>query len=86
MPRSARVVIPGAPHHVVQRGNRRQRTFFRDADYGAYLRIAASAFHEAGVEVWAYCLMPNHVHLIATHTGLKRWPGPWARRTFTTPG
>ena len=65
MPRQARVVVPGAPHHVTQRGNRRQRTFFSTDDYRAYLRIAAKAFGEAGVEIWAYCLMPNHVHLIA---------------------
>jgi putative transposase len=65
MPRQPRVVVPGVPHHVTQRGNRRQRTFFRDGDYRAYLQIAADAFREAGVEVWAYCLMPNHVHLIA---------------------
>jgi putative transposase len=66
MPRQARVVVPGVPHHVLQRGNRRQQTFFRDADYQAYLRFAADAFAEARVEIWAYCLMPNHVHLIAT--------------------
>jgi putative transposase len=65
MARLARVVVPGIPHHVTQRGNRRQKTFFSDADYVAYLHIAAEAFAEAGVEVWAYCLMPNHVHLIA---------------------
>jgi len=65
MARQARVVIPGAPHHVTQRGNRRQQTFFRESDYRAYLHIAAEAFATAGVEVWAYCLMPNHVHLIA---------------------
>lgn len=65
MPRQARVVIPGAPHHVTQRGNRRQQTFFSDADYLTYLHLAAEAFGDAGVEVWAYCLMPNHVHLIA---------------------
>jgi len=65
MARQARVVIPDAPHHVTQRGNRRQQTFFRDSDYLAYLHLAAEAFGEAGVEVWAYCLMPNHVHLIA---------------------
>ncbi|HRD46788.1 MAG TPA: transposase [Caulobacter sp.] len=66
MPRQARVVVPGCPHHVVQRGNRKQRTFFEDGDYRAYLRIAAEEFAAAGVEAWAYCLMPNHVHLIAT--------------------
>jgi putative transposase len=65
MPRRARVVVPGIPHHVTQRGNRRQRTFFGEMDYRAYLQIAAEAFRETGVEVWAYCLMPNHVHLIA---------------------
>jgi putative transposase len=62
----ARVVVAGVPHHVTQRGNRRQQTFFCDADYVAYLHLAAEAFRAAGVEVWAYCLMPNHVHLIAT--------------------
>ena len=66
MARQARVVIPETPHHVTQRGNRRQPTFFCDADYVAYLHNAREAFAEAGVEVWAYCLMPNHVHLIAT--------------------
>ena len=65
MARQARVVIPQTPHHVTQRGNRRQQTFFCDADYVAYLHIAREVFAESGVEVWAYCLMPNHVHLIA---------------------
>ncbi|MDB5430705.1 MAG: hypothetical protein JWP35_1821 [Caulobacter sp.] len=64
MPRSARIVFPGAPHHIIQRGNRRQRTFFNDEDYAVYRRLAAEFFSTAGVEVWAYCLMPNHVHLI----------------------
>ncbi|HRD28672.1 MAG TPA: transposase [Caulobacter sp.] len=66
MPRQARTVIPALPHHVVQRGNRRQPTFFRPADYASYLTIAGDQFRAAGVEVLAYCLMPNHVHLIAT--------------------
>ena len=66
MPRAARIVVPGVPHHVTQRGNRRQPTFFRDEDYVSWLKLAAEAFQTAGVEVWAYCLMPNHVHVIAT--------------------
>lgn len=66
MPRMARVVVPGMPHHVTQRGNRPQTTFFCEADYALYLHLAAEAFQAVGVEVWAYCLMPNHVHLIAT--------------------
>lgn len=65
MPRMARVVAPGYPHHVTQRGNRRQRTFFRDADYEAYIELLRERKGKAGVEVWAYCLMPNHVHVVA---------------------
>jgi putative transposase len=65
MPRIARTILPGQPHHVTQRGNRRQQTFFRSSDYAAYLAIAAEAFAEARVSVWSYCLMPNHVHIIA---------------------
>ena len=65
MPRLARVVVPGIPHHVCQRGNRGQETFFCDEDYEAYLELMAQWCGECGVEVWAYCLMPNHVHLIA---------------------
>ena len=61
-----RQVVPGAPHHVTQRGHRKSPAFLRAEDYAAYLEIAARAFHEACVEVWAYCLMPNHVHIIAT--------------------
>jgi len=64
MPRIARVVVPGVPHHVTQRGNRRQQTFFCDADYEAYTELMADSCRRRGVEVWAYCLMPNHVHLI----------------------
>lgn len=65
MARSARLVVPGYPHHVTQRGNRGQRTFFSERDYRAYLELIAVAKEQAGVEIWAYCLMPNHVHLIA---------------------
>ncbi len=53
------------PHHITQRGNRRQRTFFDDEDYAAYIELMAEWCVEEGVEIWAYCLMPNHVHLIA---------------------
>jgi putative transposase len=65
MPRLARAVAVGAPHHVIQRGNRRQPTFFGDDDYEAYIDLMAQWCGELGVEIWAYCLMPNHVHLIA---------------------
>ena len=65
MVRIARVVAPGTPHHVTQRGNRRQQTFFNEDDYRAYLDLMAEWCGRFGVEIWAYCLMPNHVHLIA---------------------
>ncbi len=65
MPRMARLVIPGYPHHITQRGNRGQKTFFEVRDYRAYLELVTELKDEAGVEIWAYCLMPNHVHLVA---------------------
>jgi putative transposase len=64
MARLARVVIPGVPHHVTQRGNRRERTFLGDADYALYLDLLAESAARARTQVWGYCLMPNHVHLI----------------------
>jgi len=65
MTRLVRVVVEGVPHHVTQRGNRRQPTFFRPEDYPTYLDLMAAACIEHGLEVWAWCLMPNHVHLVA---------------------
>ena len=64
MARTARLVVPGLPHHVTQRGNRRLPVFFSDADYRMYLMLLAESCAKAKTEVWAYCLMPNHVHLI----------------------
>jgi putative transposase len=59
------VVAPGIPHHVTQRGNRRQQVFFGRDDYQCYLQLLAEWSGKHGVAIWAYCLMPNHVHLIA---------------------
>ncbi|MFC1525057.1 transposase [Planctomycetota bacterium] len=64
MARLARAVIPGIPHHVTQRGNRRQAVFFKDTDYEDYIELLAEWGQHYGLEYWAYCLMPNHVHLI----------------------
>jgi putative transposase len=75
MARLARVVIPGHPHHVTQRGNGRARTFFDDGDYARYRDLLAEHCQAAGVAIWAWCLMPNHVHLILVPTdadGLRR--------------
>ena len=64
MARLARICIPDVPHHVTQRGNRRQPVFFADEDYAAYKELVAESCARAGVRCLAWCLMPNHVHLI----------------------
>ena len=66
MTRIARAVVPGLPHHVTQRGNRRERVFFEEGDYALYRDWLGESCRRFGVEVWAYCQMPNHVHLILT--------------------
>jgi len=79
----ARVVAPGNPHHVTQRGNRRQQTFFGDDDYLEYRRLMAQWCADHRVGIWAYCLMPNHVHLVAvprSADGLRRAIGEAHRR------
>ncbi len=83
MARLARVVIPGLPHHVTQRGNGRARTFFVDDDYALYRDLLAESCAAARVEVWAWVLMPNHVHLILVpddDDGLRRALAPTHRR------
>lgn len=83
MVRLARVVAPGIPHHITQRGNRRQETFFCAEDYQEYLALIGEWCRACEVDVWAYCLMPNHVHLIAvpeSADGLRRAIGEAHRR------
>jgi putative transposase len=83
MARLPRIVIPGIPHHVTQRGNGRQQTFYEDGDYALYLDLLAQAAERAHVEIWSYCLMPNHVHIILTPSdedGLWRTFGDTHRR------
>jgi putative transposase len=83
MARLSRVVLPGIPHHVTQRGNARQRTFFEEGDYALYLDLLTAAAERAHAEVWAYCLMPNHVHIVLTPSdehGLSRTFGELHRR------
>ena len=75
MARLARVVVPGLPHHVTQRGNGRAQTFFGDDDYALYRDLLAASCRDAGVQVWAWVLMPNHVHLVLLPSdvdGLRR--------------
>ena len=83
MARIGRFVVPDLPHHVTQRGNRRERVFFSDADYALYRDLLHEACARETVAVWSYCLMPNHVHLIlapATPEGLGRALGKAHRR------
>jgi len=75
MSRLPRLVIPGYPRHVTQRGNRRGQTFFEDGDYALYESLLREAAEKSGSEVWCYCLMPNHVHIIivpSDEDGLRR--------------
>ena len=65
MARMPRLVVPGYPHHVTQRGNRKLQTFFSENDFRAYVNLIAEMKERSRVEIWAYCLMPNHVHLVA---------------------
>jgi len=75
MPRQARIVFSGIPHHITQRGNRREDVFFSDKDRKQYLSWLKEYCKEHKVEILAYCLMTNHIHLIAVPTkedGLER--------------
>ncbi len=65
MPRMARIVVPGIPHHVIQRGHRSEVVFFKKEDRQTYLKILANFARKYGVKIWSYCLMTNHIHLVA---------------------
>ena len=65
MSRIARIVVPGIPHHVTQRGNFCQDVFPDDKYRRRYLELLSSAADEHGIAIWAWCLMINHVHLVA---------------------
>ncbi|WP_419799593.1 MAG: transposase [Terasakiella sp.] len=84
MARLARVTIPNLPHHITQRGNRRQQTFFCDADYELYLDLLAEWCLFYGVEIWAYCLMPNHTHVIAVLKRKWLWVERWQKHIGVT--
>ncbi|MBN1825577.1 MAG: transposase [Candidatus Eisenbacteria bacterium] len=65
MPKYARLVLPGVPHHVTQRGNRRVAVFADEKDHRLYLDLLQIYSSRNGLDILAYCLMPNHVHLVA---------------------
>lgn len=78
MPRSSRIVIPGVPHHVIQRGNRRQPIFFSDADRGRYVDWLAEGCQRFATTCLAWCLMDNHIHLILVPSTVDGLRGPIA--------
>ena len=85
MARLPRAVAPGAPHHVLQRGNRGQKIFVSDEDYKEYLELLAAGCAAAGTSLVAYCLLPTQVHLVLTprdDDGLRGALGE-AHRRFT---
>ena len=83
MARLSRITVPDLPHHVTQRGNRRQLVFVEHGDNALYRDLLAERCRANGVRCLAYCLMPNHVHLIlvpTTSEGLSRAVGETHRR------
>lgn len=64
MPRAARGLVDDAVYHVLNRGNAKQTVFFNDGDYDAFLRLLRIAKERYPVRLLAYCLMPNHFHLV----------------------
>lgn len=64
MPRIERLVLPGYPHHVTQRGNYQQTVFKTKEDYDFYMNLLKKYANEHSLSVIAFCLMPNHVHFI----------------------
>jgi REP element-mobilizing transposase RayT len=86
MPNLRPIVLPGLPHHICHRGNLRQTIFFRDSDRQLFLDLLAEHSRHHGVSIQAWCLMPNHVHVIAIphdlnglHYTFERVEGDYAR-------
>ena len=65
MSRQARVVAEGVPHHITQRGNNRQDVFLLDEDRRFYIEALRAQSEQHGLAILGYCLMTNHVHLVA---------------------
>jgi putative transposase len=81
--RTARIVYPGYPHHVILRGNNRRRLFSYRSEYRGFVRLVADATREHAVDLHNLCLMSNHVHLIATPDrpdALAKWVKSFAQR------
>lgn len=68
MPRTSRLVAVGFPHHVIQRGNNRQKVFFARATREKYLDLLREYSQRWDISILAYCLMTNHIHLLVKPT------------------
>jgi putative transposase len=66
VPRPLRILEPGAAYHVYTRGNRRQAIYSNEEDDNTFLRLLGIVARQRGWDLWAYCLMPNHYHLVLT--------------------
>ena len=87
MARLPRIVVPGYPHHVINRGNRRQTVFFSDDDKKYFYELLKREAARAKISIWVYCFMDNHVHLIAvpeTKDGLAKGIGEAQRKYALT--
>ncbi len=76
MPRAARASVGDQCYHVLNRGNSARRVFFKEGDYQAFLKALAHACIEVPMRVLAWCLMPNHFHLVLwphAENDLSRW-------------
>jgi len=74
VPRHRRTIFPGIPHHVTQRGNHREEVFLSKGDPEAYLSLLHAYSRRFGIAIFAYCLMPNHVHLVVQPTSADGMP------------
>ncbi len=65
MPRKARILVPNCPHHIVQRGHNRKTLFVTDQDYRYYLSNLKEWKSKLNIQLYAWCLMTNHIHIVA---------------------
>jgi len=75
MPRIACFIAPGYPHHITQRGNNPAMAFLDDEDRQIYLKLLAIYPGNQSLRIWAYCLMENHIHLLAVPKTPTALPG-----------
>lgn len=90
MPRRARSYLPGLPYHVVQHGNNREACFIEQENYSFYLEFWQQLSRHYDARVHAYCLMTNHIHVLATPDKVDSIPAasssgaPKARRACSS--